>query len=190
MSLENITKQDVEILTGKTDVIDGIVDSIKLTVEETEKHFHNYEKWFGLAGTPSGETHRADRAGQAAPFVLTTGNNAFGNWVQILGSSDTPVKTGMTKFDLHRMRVTAINDAGVYTIQFACGESSELADLITAETFSEIIVKRDSASAQTIVEEVMMKRCNAGDKIWARASVVGADAKTVSFYIGLHEYLV
>lgn len=183
MALDRVNKKD-------TDAIETKVDSIKLTAEETEKHFHNYEKWFGLAGTPSGETHRADRANQAAPFVLTTGNNAFGSWVQILGSSDTPVKTGMTKFDIHRIRVTAINNAGVYTIQFACGESADLAGIVTAETFTEIVTKRDSASAQTIIEDVMMKRCTAGDKIWARASVVGADAKTVSFYFGIHEYLV
>jgi len=183
MGLDRVSKID-------TYAIKTVVDSIKLTAEETEKHFHNYEKWFGLAGTPVAETHRADRAGQSAPFVLTTGDCAFGAWVQIMGSEDTPIQANMTKFDIHRMRVTALNDSGVYTIQFACGESSELADILTAETFSEILVKRDSASAQTVVEEVIMRRCNTGDKIWARASVVGANAKTISFYYGLHEYLV
>ncbi len=90
---------------------------------ETETHFHNHEKWFGAAAVASGETHVADRLGPGiSPFALVSGNDAWGNWVQILGSSDTPVRAGMALYDAHRFMVTTTDSTAPFNIQFVEGE--------------------------------------------------------------------
>lgn len=63
-----------------TDGLSGVNNSLSYRVEEIEKHFHGREKWFGLAASPSGETHRADRMnGAILPFQLEAGDSAFGD---------------------------------------------------------------------------------------------------------------
>ena len=100
------------------------IDTIYEEVIEIEEHFHTREKWFGLAAVPVGETHRADRVGGAtAPFVLTAGNSDFGNWLQILGSSDTPVITAKIKFDAHRVQIVdAERKNAIHVLQLAFGD--------------------------------------------------------------------
>ena len=66
---------------------------------EIERHFHSYERWYEAAASPSGETHIADRIGSGSgAFQIDAGNDDWGLWVQVLGSSDTPADTGKVKY--------------------------------------------------------------------------------------------
>lgn len=182
---------------GKVDKIDGaaslgmlgVSNSVAYRVHEIERHFHGYGKWFGAAAAPSGEMHVADRMGPSiAGFSLVSGNNAFGNWVQILGSSDTPVKSGMAYFDLHKVLVTNANDTAPFLVQIASGESAALAATIAAETFTEFPYEAATNQINSGSFDVLDRRFAAGTKMWARCISIGANAKTIIIYVGIHEY--
>lgn len=167
----------------------GTNNSLAYRIHEIERHFHGWDRRVGLAAAPSGETHRADILGPGvAAFQATTGNNTWGAWLQIIGSSDTPKQSGYVKFDLHNLLVTNASYNGVYFCQFACGESAALAAKVAAYEYSSHIYQATSAALRTSTEPMMMRRCTAGDKVWMRIMVSGQDAKTLDFYLGFHEY--
>ena len=156
---------------------------------EIERHLHSQEKWFGAATTPSGETHIADRmVGGIDPFTLTAGNDTFGAWLQVLGSSDTPVSTGMTKFDAHRFMVTSTDSTLPFIIQIATGESAGLAAKIAAEEFTEAPYVSATNNNDSGIQDILSIRISAGEKVWARAACIGGNGNTIDFYYGIHEY--
>jgi hypothetical protein len=188
---------DITAIKAETDKITQVAagglsdteDSISYGIKELERHFHNNEKWFGKLAVPNGEINVAERVGgDTAPFVLTSGNSDFGAWVQILGSGDTPVASGKAKFDLHRYLVTETNDINPYIIQFASGESSGLAAKIAAEDFTESMYIAATNNNDSGIEELLDRRADAGEKIWARAACVGQNGKTIALYHAIHEY--
>lgn len=167
----------------------GIHNSVAYRIAELERHFHGREKWFGLASSPSAETHRADRMnGTKAPFRLTAGNNTFGNWIQVLGSSDTPVKSGMAYFDFHRVLVTNTDSTAVFIVQAIAGESADFAAKLAAEEFTEFAFKSVSNADDSGITEFMTSRVAAGTKIWMRCANIGNNGKIMDLYFGLHEY--
>lgn len=159
-------------------------------VAEIEHHLHNREKWFGAAAVPVGETHVADRMGGGVqPFELTTGNDDFGAWVQIMGSEDTPVTPGFTKIDAHRAIVTDTDSVNPFVIQIATGESTDLAAKVASEAFTEFPYKSASNLNDSGISDVLTIRADVGTKVWARACCVGANAKIIHVYYGIHEYV-
>ena len=159
------------------------------SVLETERHLHNCEKWFGAASAAVGETHVADRMnGAILPFTLIAGNNDFGAWVQILGSTDTPVAVGMTKFDPHRFMVTETNSTNPFIIQVAGGESSELAAILTSEAYTEAPYIASSNNNDSGISDILARRSDVGVKGWARCACVGGNGSILSLYFGIHEY--
>lgn len=158
-------------------------------ISEIEHHLHNFEKWFGLAAVPAAETHRADRMdGAIAAFQLVAGNNDFGSWVQIIGSSDTPVVSGKTKFDIHRVLVTTTNSTRPFIIQMIFGESADFAAKLLVEDFNEFPYISATNSNDSGITEIIDKRCNTGRKVWMRCADVGGNGTTLDFYLGIHEY--
>lgn len=188
---------NLAIVDGYTEKIDnlavdglsGVEDSLAYKTEKMESHIHNYEKWFGLAGTPAAETHRADRMdGAIAAFTLTAGNNDFGSWLQVFGSSDTPVALGKTKFDLHRILVTDTNSTRPFIIQIVTGESAGIAAKLSAEDFDEFPYVAATNNNDSGITELIDKRTDAGEKVWMRCADVGGNGTTLELYIGIHEY--
>jgi hypothetical protein len=159
---------------------------------ELERHFHGYERWLCAAVTPNAEVHVADRIGSAAtavsPFTVTSGNDTWGSWVQILGSSDTPVIATHTKYDLHRLLVLVANQVSPYFVQIGFGASGAAA--LAADTFSSTVINPASNTDKTEALPFMSRRQAAGTKTWIRCWCVGANAKTLTVMFGLHEYLV
>jgi len=157
---------------------------------EVEKHIHGHEKWMGVAAVPNGEIHVADRVGPAiAPFALLAGNDAFGNWLQVMGSSDSPIESGKTRMDAHRALVTTTDSTEVFITQFVNGESADIAAKIAAEDFTEVAYISATNNADAGISEVMSKRILSGTKVWARVICIGQNAKTINLYIGIHEYV-
>ncbi len=173
-----------------TDGLNGVSNSLAYRVHEIEKHLHSSEKWFGDAAVASGETHVADRMGPGiAPFALLSGNDAFGSWVQILGSTDTPVTPAMAKFDVHRFLTTSTNSTSVFLVQTVTGESAGIAAKLSAENYSEHPYIAPTNNNDSGIENAMMSRETTGVKMWARCICIGQDAKTINVYFGLHEYV-
>jgi len=158
-------------------------------VTELENHIHNFEKWFGVAAVPVGETHVADRMNGVIPtFQLVAGVSDFGSWVQILGSDDTPVQPGKTKYDLHRMLVVTTNSTNPYIIQLITGESADFAAKIAAEDYDEFPYVSATNNGDSGISEILDKRCDSGEKVWMRCANVGGSGFLIDFYIGIHEY--
>ncbi len=156
----------------------------------TQNHLHNHEKWLGAAVVASGETHVADRLGPGInPFALLSGNDAYGSWVQVLGSSDSPIQSGMTKIDARRILVTTTNSTTTFAVQFVVGESSGIAALISAEDFTEFAYISATNNADSGITDSMSKSVAVGTKVWARCICIGQDAKTINIYVGVHEYI-
>lgn len=173
-------------MSGK--ITEGFIDP---KVVEVERHHHNREKWFGLAAVASGELHVADRMdGVILPFQLTSGASDFGSWVQVLGSDDTPVDADMTKFDGHRVLVTATDDTNPFIIQIVSGESADIAAKILAEEFTEFPFVAATNNIETGISDLITRRVDAGEKVWARCACVGVTGKLIDFYFGIHEYPV
>jgi len=169
-----------------TDGLLGTEDSLAYRTEEIEMHFHNYERWLGAAAAPSGETHVADSDSMTA-FQIDAGNDDWGSWVQIVGSSDTPVTAGMSKFDLHRLMITNVENKKIITrIQIAAGTSGAAA--LAAGDYTELLVTPDNDGQQDPYE-IMMHRQSSATKVWARCWVKATNTSTIDFFIGLHEYM-
>lgn len=179
----DVSKIDDEAVDG----LEGTNNSLAYKVEEIERHFHSYESWYGAAVTPSGETHVADRIGQGVTtFQIDAGNNDWGQWVQVLGSNDTPARTGEVKFDFHRLAITATERNEVYFVQIALGDSGAAA--LAAGDYTEATFKPVSNQIDSGPVAVQSRRKNAGTKVWARCLCPGQNTATMNFYIGLHGY--
>lgn len=185
----NDPKGTSKLDSAPSDGLDGTNDSIAYRIGEIERHLHNTEKWFGAAAIPDAELHVAGRmAGGIQPFVLTAGNDDFGAWVQVLGTNDTPVTTGMVNFDARRILVTDTNSTNPFIVQVVSGESSEIAAKIASEQFSEAPYISATNNNDSGVEEIMVRRTAVGEKVWARCACIGSSGSTFSFYFGIHEY--
>jgi len=152
--------------------------------EFTEEHFHNRERWIGLR-VPQTSTEWADYA-TLAPFVLTSGNNAWGAAAQLLGSADTPHFTGYKWFDFHRALVVANSQNTIYRLQFIWS-TVDAAKGISDGTFSEFMFIRDAASSQRKIFETWSRKIAVGTKVWGRCWNA-TNLATISLFCGLHEY--
>ncbi len=180
-SVEYTEKIDNKI----TDGLSGVSNSLAYRVHEIEKHFHNNERWLGLAAVPAGETHRADIDSITA-FQMDAGNDTWGTWLQVIGSSDTPVIAGMAKFDLHRILMSDVeNKKRITRIQIAVGSSGAAG--LAAGDYTEIIATPDNDAKQDPYS-IMMPRYSAGEKVWIRCWVKATNTSKIDFFIGLHEY--
>lgn len=173
-----------------TNGLSGVSNSLAYRVHEIERHFHNYEKWLGVAASPSGETNIADEMdGAIAPFQLVAGDNAFNaSWTQILGSSDLPILSGSVSADAHRIMVTTTNSTNAFVIQLVTGESADIAAKISAKQYSMIPYISASNNNDSGIIEIMTRRITVGTKVWARCACVGANGTNINFYFGIHEY--
>ena len=169
------------------DGLDGVSNSLAYKVHEIERHFHGWERWFGLAGAPDAE-HRADRIGTTTtPFQANGGNLVWGSWLQILGSTDTPTNGSMAKFDLHRIQMVAVQRINAtYFVQIALGASGAAA--LESGDYTEFVFHPQSAQAQEVPVEMIARRKDAGTKAWLRCLAVGENTGTMDFFFGIHEY--
>ena len=187
----------VQTLNGVTDLqkVDsaatrgllGVEDSLAYRIHELERHLHSYERWFELAAVPNGTIHRGDAIGTGAgAFQIDAGNDVYGAWVQVLGSSDTPAIAGSTHYNVHRINVEATERAFTYVIQIGFGVTGAAA--LTAGTYTEV----PFTPATNLIDSgpiiVQTRRQTAGTLAWARCICPGQNTATMDFYIGIHEY--
>ena len=184
-----ILADTIKIDEAATDGLLGVNNSLAYRVHEIERHLHGREKWFGVAASADAELHVADRVGGSiAPFALLSGASNFGSWVQILGSSDTPVADGSTMFDSHRFMVTTTDSTSPFVVQIVAGESATIAASIIAEEYTEFMYVSGTNNNDSGIGDIMSSRIATGIKAWARCECVGQTAKTLNVYFGIHEY--
>lgn len=183
---------DIKRETNKIDITDSSVfegseDSLAFMLSILRNHIHSYESWFEVAATPSMETHVADRVGDGnGSFQCDAGNDDWGAWVQIIGSSDTPIIPGNTKFDLHRIQITAAERNAQYYIQI--GFDSSGAAALSNNNFSDIPFKPQSVQGKPAFIIVQNQEQDVGTKTWIRCKCPGQNTATIDMIYGLHGY--
>ena len=185
---------DVLYSTAKLDTLAvlgllGTVDSMAYKVHEIENHLHSNEKILGLAGTPSGETHRADRITLLPePFQANAGNNTWGSWLQLMGSADGPYESGMAMYDFHKILVVDHQrNTTPYFMQIISGESAGIAAKLTAETFTEVPLVTGAGNTETGPINFKAHRVTYGVKCWVRIWAKDENLGTLDFYTIVHE---
>ena len=188
--INGVAVVDSKVDDAATNGLSGVSNSLAYRVGEVERHLHGWERWMCAAAAANGEIHVADRIGATAtsklPFTLTSGNDTWGAWTQVLGSGDTPIVTGGAKYDLHRVLVLVANTVAPYFLQIAFGATGDAA--VTANAMSSIVINPASNTDRTVAEPFMSRRQAVGTKAWARCWCVGNNAKTLTIMFGVHEY--
>jgi len=179
---------DPKIDNRETDGLSGVHNSLAYRTNEIERHFHSYERWAGAAAIPNAEIHVADNILTIpAAFQADGGNLTWGAWLQVLGSSDTPVIAGSAYFDPHRFMVTdAEHDDTTYLFQVAFGASGAAA--LAAGAYTEGVFHTTGNKVGAAPAFIQTRRIAAGTKAWVRICAVGQNTGTLDFYFGLHEY--
>lgn len=168
--------------------LSGAEDSLAYRAGEIDRHVHHYSRAFGLAAVPNGEVHVADSiTSNPAPFVVDGGNDTWGTWVQLLGSSDTPATAGCVKYDPHLISIVGAERANtIYFIQFGAGASG--ADALSEGTYSDKVFTPQSANGRPAAVPFNLRRQDVGTKLWMRVLPRGQDTGTLSVYVEIHEY--
>lgn len=177
-----------KIDSAATQGLAGTNNSLAYRVHEIERHVHSNERWFGAAAVANGEIHVADSITTVdTAFQMDAGNDTWGSYLQILGSSDTPAGTGNAKFDLHRLAVVAVENANAtHLVQVVFGATGAAG--LTAGTYTEFVFHPQSVQGAETIVNFQSRRITVGTKGWIRCWVSGANTSTVDFLFGLHEY--
>jgi len=171
-------------------------ETIRHQTYEIETHLHSGERWMGAAASSSGTTHIADQVGagaagaEAAAFSVDAGNDDWGTWTQIIGSTDTPVDSGNLYFDFHEILITATErNSAIYLVQVVVSAAAPADDPLDG-TYTEFMFISTGASPLALAPPVVIqeKRAAAGSNVWMRTRVPNQDTGTMGFYVGLHEY--
>lgn len=189
MSIGNKPSGELKVDDQEVEGLKGTPDSLAYKIHEIERHLHSWERWFGAAVVPVGETHVADRINDtSAPFQVDAGNDTWGAWVQILGSTDLPIMATRVKYDPHKITFTDTEKSGkIHKLQIAFGDSGAAG--LAAMTFTELVFFSSLAfPGQALPVRLQTRRQDVATKMWARVWVVGEDTGTVDFFYGLHEY--
>lgn len=166
----------------------GNNSSVKSVVDIIQRHNHSSERWLFAAITPVGEIHVADDfSDNSVSFQANGGNDTWGDWVQIIGSTDTPFSVGNIFFDFHKILLTAFqrNDT-IYKFQIAHGTSGAAA--LAAGNYTEFPIITQTGITNIDPIRIQSERISVGTKVWLRAWAVGQVSGTIDFYAGLHEY--
>lgn len=168
-----------EVVDGSDSVVslglEGVHNSIGYRIAEIDRHFHGYERWFGLTGVQN----------TLAPFVMDSGDNDWGEWIAVLTADSTPAITGNLYYDPHRIMLVATERTSLYRIQIAFGAVA--ADALAAGDYTEFTYISASNQIDSGPIAIMAPRYSTGTPCWARCWNAN-DTGTFSFLIGIHEY--
>ena len=160
-------------------------------VYETEHHVHNYERWFGISADQSGDDWALEAG--LLPFTADSGDADFGTAVKVIGPADTPVNLIAVKFDCHRLFITDLQHSTVYFIRVIIGRDGETS-ANTAEsagnyTDTPVITTDPNLNRfGGVPVDLIMKRESVTERVWVKVKNA-TDGSTVTFYVGLHEYM-
>jgi hypothetical protein len=151
----------------------------------------NRSRFIGPALVPNGEIHVMDRiSAGAGPYSITSGNNTWGAWVQVLGSADTPIFVGSLFFNIKRFCITnTASTADLILQSVTAADAAGIPAMIALDYYSEGFYKASSATADTNLMEMTSPIIPVGTKIWTRLWAKGANNITASGYMEIEEFI-
>ena len=146
-----------------------------------DEHFHTVCRWRG-AKVGANEVNALDDILTA--FQIDSGNNTWGNALCIVGSSDTPIDTGMTYYHPNKVQIVDTQVSKPYKLKFAWGDS--YADGVAAGNYTEQMSYPSDEPPVLIID---VPRLLVGTKFFV-ACEVAHNTGTLDFFIGIHEYQI
>ncbi len=167
-------------------------------IQQIEHHLHNIEVWLEPKEVPVAGVNEAVVAGTrptiAAPaFDIDAGNEAWGSWVCVIGSGDTPSVigahssiSGYRYYDAHKIGVQSTEVAALTYIQLGFGTvaGGVLTGPYTTAWFNPIAVTGKSESITVLTPHTLV-----GTQCWARALIPNQNTGHVYFNLGVHYYI-
>ena len=99
----------VVFAAGEYASLQSSISDLQNEVAIVEVHLHSSEIWMGISADQSGNDWCLPES--LTPFQAISGNAAFGSdandEAKVMGTVDTPHIVGSTRFDVHRLVVTA-----------------------------------------------------------------------------------
>lgn len=152
----------------------------------TQGHIHNLSVAFGVAAVPT-LTHFAD-VERLSPFTITSGNGTFGAATNVLGSGDTPFRTGMTSFDPREIHTVSVSVATPWIIRWVWGTATQTeAQAEAALQYSNVIVQQAVVTGISFPQEVRMYKLLSSSQLWAKGENA-TNGATLTFLFQIHEY--
>lgn len=154
--------------------------SVAKLIAEVERHFHNSEIWFGSGGTEDSLT----------PYTLVSGNNDFGDAVQLLAPGDTPFVSGNVMFDAHRVDPVSLDTASTYYIRLIWDSVSAAAGEAARQyTTFPVTPSGVGSNVSGTISDVLARRTTCGtDYLWAKCKNATNEAE-IDILVGIHEYI-
>ena len=169
-------------------IVRAVVAEILEEVTDIEEHVHNNELWWGAADAPNESNAIESNVDQ--PFVATSGNNTWGVAIPIIGSNDVPVKFWQTRYDLHRVAISAVDNGTPWKLRFLYGGQS-LEEAAQARRWTETMSIATGIGSNIGAEpsELRFPIIRVGWRVWAQVwNQTNLD--TISFFVGVHGYPV
>lgn len=185
----NDPKGTAKIDGAETLGLAGVHNSLAYRTHEIEKHFHSPERWRGKLAVQTATAWADDNL---TPFQAISGADAYGadadDEAQVLGTADTPIISGMVKFDPYRVVIVELSTDTPWKLRMVYGAGT-MAAAIAAGQFTELMAVNIVTGSKSGGEpsDFRMPRVDAGCKIWIQAWNA-TDNATCDFFIGLHEY--
>lgn len=192
--MPDITTTDVNKIDAEAvDGLSGVSNSLGYKMAEIVRHNHSAGRWFGsTAGVAPGLVT------SLTAFDVTSSATAltYGVAVEILdGTEDYDITFTPEYIDPHRIFITEATASGIYKIRIAnsnwtgtADTYATMAEAVTANKYSEFLMKIDSTKTDAISAPVQTGRMVVGSTMWAQVMHTAASAETISFMIGVHGY--
>jgi hypothetical protein len=162
------------------------MEGVLLDTIVIDDHFHNYEEVYGVAAVPTA-THFGDRE-TLTPYLITSGNNAFGAATGLLGTADTPFRAGSVYFDSRRVSIQDVSNANPFILRLIWGTPSQTpAQAVTAMQYSNTVIQQLTANGNNKPQDFWFVRVPVGYQLWAEIKSATNNA-TAHIFLLVHEY--
>lgn len=157
-------------------------------LQKIDEESHTPKDTLGLSGSASFPTTAAD-ANTMTPYVLTSGDDGWGPWLPLIGSDDTPFRTGKDTFDINDLLVQSVSTAATGRIQIGW-DLTTTAVILENETYTSVMFNPEGIGANVAVGHIDIDTIDidAGTLVWGRLWVDGENGATASIFVEIHEF--
>jgi hypothetical protein len=145
--------------------------------------FRGRARWLG-AITPAGSKVAGETM---VAFQPISGNDAYGDPLQILDTADTPQIAGKTKFTIDALLINARSATTAYRLQIIYGTGTAAA-AITAGQYTDVMLRLDGTTGLRVPLLVRCPVLAVTTKAWVRIWNA-TNGATVDLFFSVHEYL-
>lgn len=179
---------DTAAIEPETDGLASSTTLIETTTNKIDVEMHTPEDFSGAHVSPSFPATASD-ADTMTPFVLIAGDNTWGAWLHVIGSTDLPIRSGMVAFDIHEILISSVSTAATGRIQLGW-DLTTTSVILSNETFTSVMFQPSGVGANVSAAPIEMRMPDIaiGTLLWGRCWIGGENGATVSIFLGHHEF--